>query len=149
MLAVVSKAIARSVGAHVRDAAAYVCWSLARAYDPADTAPAFTLLAPALLATACYDREVRAHMRRAHVLDSRMPSPVRSTQSVSPPHAQVIVVAVVVLMPKPCFTWCVLPTDNGNATQLGTSCHRMVTAALHDSAKHTWNAKARWQERVQ
>ncbi|KAK9846640.1 hypothetical protein WJX81_008203 [Elliptochloris bilobata] len=47
-----------SVGAHVRDAAAYVCWSLARAYEPRDMAPAFAVLAPALLATACYDREV-------------------------------------------------------------------------------------------
>ena len=82
--------VARSVGAHVRDAAAYVCWSLARAYDPADVAPAFALLAPALLATACYDREVRAQMRRSHMLDSRMPVPVCSmftTESASQPHA--------------------------------------------------------------
>ena len=50
----------RSVGAHVRDAAAYVCWSLARAYAPADAAPAIAVLAPALLAVACYDREARA-----------------------------------------------------------------------------------------
>lgn len=28
-----------SVGAHVRDAAAYVCWAFARAYDPEVRAP--------------------------------------------------------------------------------------------------------------
>ena len=28
-----------SVGAHVRDAASFVCWSLARAYDPNDLTP--------------------------------------------------------------------------------------------------------------
>lgn len=47
------------MGAHVRDAAAYVCWSLARAYEPADVASVNAVLAPALLATACYDREAR------------------------------------------------------------------------------------------
>eukprot|EP00891_Asterochloris_glomerata_P000593 jgi/Astpho2/593/e_gw1.00013.148.1_t len=52
-----------SVGAHVRDAAAYVCWAFARAYTAdvmADTCP---LIAPALMTTACYDREVNC--RRA------------------------------------------------------------------------------------
>ena len=28
-----------SVGAHVRDAACYVCWAFARAYDPQELAP--------------------------------------------------------------------------------------------------------------
>ena len=28
-----------SVGSHVRDAACYVCWSFARAYEPADLEP--------------------------------------------------------------------------------------------------------------
>ena len=28
-----------SVGAHVRDAACYVCWAFARAYDPEEIAP--------------------------------------------------------------------------------------------------------------
>ena len=28
-----------SVGAHVRDAACYVCWAFARAYDPLEIAP--------------------------------------------------------------------------------------------------------------
>jgi tubulin-specific chaperone D len=47
-----------SVGSHVRDAAAYVCWSFARAYQPAAILDSFQVLAPALLCTACYDREV-------------------------------------------------------------------------------------------
>jgi hypothetical protein len=62
---------AHSVGAHVRDAAAYVCWALARAFGGALEASARLAaeqafrehLAPALLAAACYDREV--HCRRA------------------------------------------------------------------------------------
>jgi len=47
-----------SVGAHVRDAAAYVCWAFARAYTAADMLESIAVLAPALLVTACYDREV-------------------------------------------------------------------------------------------
>jgi len=47
-----------SVGSHVRDAAAYVCWAFARAYESEIIAPAVHHLAPALLAVACYDREV-------------------------------------------------------------------------------------------
>lgn len=47
-----------SVGAHVRDAAAYVCWAFARAYRPEAVLKSFQHLAPALLCTACYDREV-------------------------------------------------------------------------------------------
>ena len=54
---------AHSVGAHVRDAAAYVCWAFARAYSPAVMAFPFQTLAPSLLTAACYDREVNC--RRA------------------------------------------------------------------------------------
>ncbi len=46
------------MGSHVRDAAAYVCWAFARAYESDIIAPAVRHLAPALLAVACYDREV-------------------------------------------------------------------------------------------
>ena len=42
----------------MRDAAAYVCWAFARAYESDIIAPAVRYLAPALLAVACYDREV-------------------------------------------------------------------------------------------
>ena len=52
-----------SVGAHVRDAAAYVCWAFARAYAPDVLAPHASALAPSLLVTACFDREVNC--RRA------------------------------------------------------------------------------------
>ncbi|GAQ86916.1 Beta-tubulin folding cofactor D [Klebsormidium nitens] len=52
-----------SVGAHVRDAAAYVCWAFVRAYTPDVMAAPLRQLAPALLTVACYDREVNC--RRA------------------------------------------------------------------------------------
>ena len=52
-----------SVGAHVRDAASYVCWAFARAYAPEALAPHSGALAPALLVAACFDREVNC--RRA------------------------------------------------------------------------------------
>ena len=51
-----------SVGAHVRDAAAYVCWAFARAYTAADLVDTINQLAPALLVTACYDREVPSQL---------------------------------------------------------------------------------------
>ncbi|CAG9461750.1 unnamed protein product [Pedinophyceae sp. YPF-701] len=47
-----------SVGAHVRDAAAYVCWAFARAYSERELRPLVEAVAPAMLSTACYDREV-------------------------------------------------------------------------------------------
>ena len=47
-----------SIGAHVRDAAAYVCWAFARAYDPGLLEGSVTALAGSLLTVACYDREV-------------------------------------------------------------------------------------------
>ncbi|KAI5064124.1 hypothetical protein GOP47_0020794 [Adiantum capillus-veneris] len=52
-----------SIGAHVRDAAAYVCWAFARAYSPSIMKGHLIKLAPALLTVACYDREVNC--RRA------------------------------------------------------------------------------------
>ena len=53
-----------SVGAHVRDAAAYVCWSFARAYSKSDFQEVFLgTLATPLLVTSCFDREV--NVRRA------------------------------------------------------------------------------------
>ncbi|KAJ1979373.1 hypothetical protein H4R34_002851 [Dimargaris verticillata] len=52
-----------SVGSSVRDAANYVVWALARAYPKALLAEYTDLLAPALVCTALFDREV--HVRRA------------------------------------------------------------------------------------
>jgi hypothetical protein len=54
---------AHSVGAHVRDAACYVCWAFARAYAPEVLQPFIAQLAPQLLAVAVFDREVNC--RRA------------------------------------------------------------------------------------
>ncbi|GJE97138.1 tubulin folding cofactor D C terminal domain-containing protein [Phanerochaete sordida] len=54
---------AHSVGAAVRDAAAYVLWSLARAQRPAALVPFAEELARTLVTVAVFDREV--HIRRA------------------------------------------------------------------------------------
>lgn len=52
-----------SVGSHVRDAAAYVCWAFGRAYYHTDMLSIMKELAPHLLTVASYDREVNC--RRA------------------------------------------------------------------------------------
>ncbi|CAL9204387.1 unnamed protein product [Musa hybrid cultivar] len=52
-----------SIGSHVRDAAAYVCWAFGRAYSDRDMKDTLEQLAPHLLTVACYDREVNC--RRA------------------------------------------------------------------------------------
>ncbi|KAJ8565468.1 hypothetical protein K7X08_008044 [Anisodus acutangulus] len=52
-----------SIGSHVRDAAAYVCWAFGRAYFHADMKSILQQLAPHLITVACYDREVNC--RRA------------------------------------------------------------------------------------
>nr|CAB3499184.1 unnamed protein product [Digitaria exilis] len=46
-----------SIGSHVRDAAAYVCWAFGRAYTNYDMKAVLEQLAPHLLTVACYDRE--------------------------------------------------------------------------------------------
>ncbi|OWF45618.1 tubulin-specific chaperone D-like [Mizuhopecten yessoensis] len=52
-----------SVGAHVRDAACYVCWAFARAYEPQEITPHVNDIATALIKASIYDREV--NVRRA------------------------------------------------------------------------------------
>ncbi len=52
-----------SVGAHVRDAACYVCWAFARAYSPQVMRPYIQELSGSMLITALYDREINC--RRA------------------------------------------------------------------------------------
>lgn len=47
-----------SVGAHIRDAACYVCWAFARAYDTAVLQPFVKDIAAALLVVTVFDREV-------------------------------------------------------------------------------------------
>ncbi|XP_017280923.1 tubulin-specific chaperone D [Kryptolebias marmoratus] len=52
-----------SVGSNVRDAACYVCWSFARAYEPKELNPFVNQIASALLIAAVFDRNVNC--RRA------------------------------------------------------------------------------------
>ncbi|PON61914.1 Coatomer beta subunit [Trema orientale] len=52
-----------SIGSHIRDAAAYVCWAFGRAYYHSDMRNILDQLAPHLFTVACYDREVNC--RRA------------------------------------------------------------------------------------
>ncbi|NWV46550.1 TBCD protein, partial [Daphoenositta chrysoptera] len=52
-----------SVGSNVRDAACYVCWAFARAYEPAELAPFIGHIASALVIAAVFDRDVNC--RRA------------------------------------------------------------------------------------
>ncbi|KAJ7404418.1 hypothetical protein WISP_145684 [Willisornis vidua] len=52
-----------SVGSNVRDAACYVCWAFARAYDPAELSPFIGLISSALVIAAVFDRDVNC--RRA------------------------------------------------------------------------------------
>ncbi|XP_052769851.1 tubulin-specific chaperone D-like isoform X2 [Mya arenaria] len=52
-----------SVGAHVRDAACYVCWAFARAYEPKEIAKYVNQIACSLLIASIFDREV--NVRRA------------------------------------------------------------------------------------
>ena len=52
-----------SVGAHVRDAACYVCWAFARAYSPQVMRPYVPQLCQGMLLTSLFDREINC--RRA------------------------------------------------------------------------------------
>lgn len=52
-----------SVGDHVRDAACYVCWAFARAYEPKEIKPYIQQIASSLLVVAVFDRKVT--VRRA------------------------------------------------------------------------------------
>jgi tubulin-specific chaperone D len=50
-----------SVGAHVRDAASYVCWAFARAYAPSVMRPYISTFTEAMVLAALFDREVSTH----------------------------------------------------------------------------------------
>ncbi|RZC41515.1 tubulin-specific chaperone D, partial [Asbolus verrucosus] len=52
-----------SVGSHIRDAACYVCWSFARAYEKDVLKPFVNEIAYTLIIVTCYDREINC--RRA------------------------------------------------------------------------------------
>ncbi|XP_054616149.1 tubulin-specific chaperone D [Dunckerocampus dactyliophorus] len=47
-----------SIGSNVRDAACYVCWSFARAYDPKELKPFVNQIASSLLIATVFDRDV-------------------------------------------------------------------------------------------
>lgn len=47
-----------SVGSHIRDAACYVCWSFARAYETNVLKPFVNEIASVLLIVTCFDKEV-------------------------------------------------------------------------------------------
>uniref|UniRef100_A0AAY4BMS1 Tubulin-specific chaperone D n=1 Tax=Denticeps clupeoides TaxID=299321 RepID=A0AAY4BMS1_9TELE len=47
-----------SVGSDVRDAACYVCWAFARAYEPNELKPFVTRIASAIVITAVFDRDI-------------------------------------------------------------------------------------------
>lgn len=47
-----------SVGSHIRDAACYVCWSFARAYETEVLRPFVKDIAATLVTVTCFDREV-------------------------------------------------------------------------------------------
>ena len=52
-----------TTGSNVRDAACYVCWAFARAYDPTVLKPYVLDLARSLLTVSLYDKEIQC--RRA------------------------------------------------------------------------------------
>nr|XP_005887835.1 PREDICTED: tubulin-specific chaperone D isoform X2 [Bos mutus] len=52
-----------SVGSNVRDAACYVCWAFARAYEPQELKPFVTAISSALVIATVFDRDVNC--RRA------------------------------------------------------------------------------------
>ncbi|XP_060109373.1 tubulin-specific chaperone D [Heteronotia binoei] len=52
-----------SVGSNIRDAACYVCWAFARAYDPLALRPFVNQISSALVITAIFDRDINC--RRA------------------------------------------------------------------------------------
>lgn len=53
----------KSVGQHIRDAACYICWAFARAYEPIIIKPFINKIAAGLLVTTVFDREINC--RRA------------------------------------------------------------------------------------
>ncbi|NWR47300.1 TBCD protein, partial [Regulus satrapa] len=61
-----------SVGSNVRDAACYVCWAFARAYEPAELIPFISPISSALVIAAVFDRDVNC--RRAASVSYHIPA---------------------------------------------------------------------------
>lgn len=55
-----------SVGDHIRDAACYVCWAFARAYDATVLQPFVRDIAAALAVVTVFDREVSMYRRMSN-----------------------------------------------------------------------------------
>ncbi|KAF3665001.1 putative methionine aminopeptidase 1A-like [Capsicum annuum] len=61
-----------SIGSHVRDAAAYVCWAFGRAYCHADNKSILERPTPPLLSVACYDCEVNCRRAAAAAFEENV-----------------------------------------------------------------------------
>ncbi|KAI2806637.1 hypothetical protein BLOT_008594 [Blomia tropicalis] len=58
-----------SLGTHVRDSAAYICWSMARAYDPRLIGQfVVSHLAPLLICVVCFDRQLNCRRAASAVI---------------------------------------------------------------------------------
>lgn len=57
-----------SLGSHVRDAAAYICWAMARAYDARQIGTFVDRLAPALICVVCFDRALNCRRAASAVI---------------------------------------------------------------------------------
>jgi len=69
---------AHSVGTHVRDAACYVCWSFARAYNPSTMTPYMNQLATSLLIMAVFDREINCRRAAAAAIQVKKKKKTRT-----------------------------------------------------------------------
>ena len=67
-----------SVGSHIRDAACYVCWSFARAYEPSVLEPYVNSIASALITVTVFDREVNCRRAASAAFQVNISCPLSS-----------------------------------------------------------------------
>lgn len=128
-----------SVGAHVRDAAAYVCWAFARAYTAADMLESIAVLAPALLVTACYDREVSWGVVSAIRRTSVLPLAAAATSTIRHLHmhcANMVPAGQICCNGQSCLAFltdCCIAKPSKHKTHLATSvCPNVFNCTLHN-----------------